>query len=769
MLVVNDENEYESWKLDSLGKTSRANVLVYLDAGHVFVGSHQGTSQVIKISERSIEVVQEFTNIAPIVDFAIMDMGNRSTEGLSTEYSSGQARIVTGSGAYQDGGLRSVRSGVGIEELGMLGEIGEALNLFSLKTDPASEFVDVLFVTFVGESRVFKFDPDGDVAEVDEFGGLSLSETTLVASNVPHDRLLQVTSSRVQLTDLESGMVFSEWSAPNNQVITEAASNDTHVIVSLGGAVIVVLSIGVDGLKPLKEKKFDGDHQVSCLALPSPSSPVCFFGFWKNSEVSACSIGSLESIKAINISESTPRALLVTQIFEDAPPTLFIATSNGSVVTYSVNPSTYDLADRKSITLGTREARFQALPRGSGLFNVLATCEHPSLIYSFEGRMMYSAVTVENAKAVCPFNTNAYPGAFAIATAEDLRLALVDTERTTHVQSLMLHETVRRIAWSPNLQAFGLGTVKRILKEGEERLISHFKLVDEVLFKELDTYALNEDELVESVIRAELNDGSGEKSEKFVVGTSYLDHEGSVGDRGRVLILEVTEDRMLKLVYEVKLKGACRCLAMCDGKIVTGLIKTIVLWGFDYIQGGSGTPGGPEMKKVASFRCSTAPIDITVSGNTIAIGDLMKSVIIVKWTPGTIGTTGTLVEVARHYQTVWTTAIAEIGDGVYLQAEAEGNLLILERNVDGATAEDEKRLNASAEMKLGELVNRIRSIDVPTTPDAVVVPRAFIATVSFHPHFLSIEMSLLTKYFPNRPKDQSTYSASSAQITKIHS
>ncbi|KAF2199118.1 DNA damage-binding protein 1 [Delitschia confertaspora ATCC 74209] len=724
MLVLNDQNKVRSWKLDVIGQTSRASVLVYLDAGYVFVGSHQGDSQVIRIAEKDMEVVQTFANIAPILDFTIMDMGNRSSEGQSNEFSSGQARIVTGSGAYQDGSLRSVRSGVGLEDLGVLGEMANISNLFSLKSDPLSDFVDTLLVTFVNESRVFSFDTQGEVEEVDEFCGLSLSETTLVASNLSQGQLLQVTSSRVQITDLDGGMVVSEWSPPNGQTITAASANGSYVLVSLGGVAIVLLSLD-SGLKVLKEKAFGTGNQVACIALPPSSDPICFLGFWQRSELSVCSLGTLESITTVEISQdSVPRSLLLTQIFPDQPPTLFVAMADGNVVTFSVHPSTRKLSEKKSIILGTREANFRALPRGKGLFNVFATCEHPSLIYSSEGRLTYSAITAENATTVCSFDSEAYPGAVAIATADDLRIALVDTERTTHVQTLMVNETVRRIAYSPALKAFGLGTVKRILKNGEEILMSHFKLVDEILFKELDTYTLNEDELIESVMHCELEEGSGGLAERFVIGTAYLDNQNATAQRGRLLILEVTEDRMLKVVTELSLKGGCRCLSMCQGNIVAALIKTVVIYSFKH-----STSSSPVLTKQAAFRCSTAPIDMTVHGDLIIIGDLMKSVVVVQYIPGQGGLPDSIKEVARHFQTSWSTAVAEIDDDLYLQSDAEGNLAVLQRNPNGVTEDDKRRLNSTAEMKLGEMVNRIKRIDVQAASDAVVVPRAFMATV----------------------------------------
>ncbi|KAF1948377.1 hypothetical protein CC80DRAFT_459334, partial [Byssothecium circinans] len=724
MLQIDGQNHVQSWKLDVLGQTSRASVLVYLDAGSVFVGSHQGDSQVIRISEKSMEVIQTFSNIAPILDFTIMDMGNRSGEGQTNEYSSGQARLVTGSGAYQDGSLRSVRSGVGLEEVGVLGEMEHVSNLFNLSSDGDAELFDTLLVTFINESRIFKFDADGEIEELEEFGGLELAETTLLAANLPQGRVIQVTDKRVRVSLIESGMTEHEYVPPEGQTITAASTNDTHVIVSLGGVTVATMDID-SGLNCYVEQEFSVDSQVACVALPSRSSSVCFLGFWKSSELSVYNIHSLEVISTVQISEeSVPRSILLTQIFPDQHPTLFAAMADGNVVTYDFDQSTNQLSGRKSIVLGTREANFRPLPRGDGLYNVFATCEHPSLIYGSDGRLVYSAVTAEKATAVSTFNSAAYPGAVAIATSEDLRIALVDTERTTHVQTLKVDETVRRIAYSPSLKAFGLGTIKRILKGGEEILHSQLKLVDEIQFKELDKWPLKEDELVESVMRCDLPDGSGGSAERFVVGTAYLDDQNATAERGRILILEVTRDRQLKLVTEIAVKGGCRCLAICEGKIVAALIKTIVVYDVEFR-----SESTPELVKVASFRCSTAPIDITVNGSLIAIADLMKSMVIVQYIPGEAGLPDKLSEIARHYQTAWATALAEVDENTYLESDAEGNLTLLYRDPNGITADDKRRLNVSAEMQLGEMVNRIRRIDVATSPDAVVVPRAFMATV----------------------------------------
>ena len=109
----------------------------------------------------------------------------------------------------------------------------------------------------------------------------------------------------------------------------------------------------------------------------------------------------------------------------------------------------------------------------------------------------------------------------------------------------------------------------------------------------------------------------------------------------------------------------------------------------------------------------------------------MKSLSIVKYTRSSAPTRpDTLTEVARHYSTTWATAVALIDDNTFVEADAEGNLLVLRQDVKGVTEEDRRRLTVTAEICLGEMVNKIRRVDVPVGPDAAVIPRAFVATVS---------------------------------------
>ncbi|KLJ07677.1 DNA damage-binding protein 1 [Blastomyces silverae] len=734
MLILDSDNAVQSWKLDRLGNIPRASVLVYMGGGVTFIGSHQGDSQLIRITEGSFEVIQTFANIAPILDFTIMDLGGRAMgESQTHEFSSGQARIVTGSGAFNDGSLRSVRSGVGMEEVGVLGSMEHITDLWALRVACPEEFSDTLLVSFVDETRVFYFTPDGEVEEKDEFVGLGLTESTLLAANLPNGRILQVTERNVRVAELDGGMVIWEWSPVSQKAITAASSNDDHLVLMVGGQVLVIFDIRGD-IKVAGEKDFGVDTQVSGVTVTASPARSCILCLPQTAEVVVMSLADLTIRHSTSLGEpgdAVPRSVLVAEVLPDNPATLFVSMADGSVFSFSFNATDFSLTSMSKITLGSEQPSFKKLPRGDGLYNVFATCEQPSLIYSTEGRIVYSAVNSDQASRICHFNSEAYPASIALATPSELKIALVDAERTTQIQTLEVGETVRRVAYSAPERAFGIGTIKRTLEDGAEVIASRFMLADEIMFRELDVYDLNKDELVESVIRAQFPDGKDSEGEEllkdlFVVGTSYLDDFGEGSIRGRILAFEVTANRQLGKVAEMPVKGACRALAIVQDKIVAALMKTVVVYTLSKGQFADYT-----LTKTASYRTSTAPIDIAVTGNLIAVADLMKSVSIVEYQQGADGLSDSLTEVARHFQTLWSTAVAPVAQDTWLESDAEGNLVVLRRNVNGVTEDDRRRLEVTSEILLGEMVNRIRPVNIQASlgTEAAISPRAFLGTV----------------------------------------
>lgn len=90
-----------------------------------------------------------------------------------------------------------------------------------------------------------------------------------------------------------------------------------------------------------------------------------------------------------------------------------------------------------------------------------------------------------------------------------------------------------------------------------------------------------------------------------------------------------------------------------------------------------------------------------------------------------------LSEIARHYQTSWATAVAHIGNDMYLESDAEGNVTLLKRNESGVTEDDRRRLEVISSFRLGQMVNRIRAFKSPILENSVIAPAAFLGTVCY--------------------------------------
>lgn len=741
--LVCDGVVVERMETTLIGRTSRPSSLVYLGGNLLFVGSHYGDSQLYRVDLASetgefLELVQVMQNISPILDFQVMDMGNREGDAeahVGNAYSSGQARIVTGSGVYKDGSLRSVRSGVGLDDIGILADLEDVRGLFAIRSH-GSDTVDTLVASFLTETRIFRFDPSGEVEEVDAFNGFSFGHQTLYAANLMDGRLVQVTTGGIVLVDGESGVAISSWNPEKGKSITNASANEKWLLLSVEGASLV--SLDLHELRVAAQTQLEND-QVACVHVAPDLDDVGVFGSWATATVTLVRMSTLQPTSSTRLRRtedeaSIPRDLALVQILPPATagPTLFIAMEDGNVHTFNVSTADLGLSGRKTVVLGTRQASFQLLPQSSGVYNILATSEHSSLIHGSEGRIVYSAVTAEDATCACPFDTEAFPGCIALATESQIKIAQIDEERQTHVRPLEMGETIRRIAYSPTEKVFGLGCIKRNLVDGDEVVQSSFRLVDDVIFAPLGKPLVLDEygsviELVESVVRAELPDAYGNPAERFIVGTTFLidpelGHNSEV--QGRILVLGVDSERSPYLILSHELKGSCRCLQVMDGKIVAALTKTVIVSHYEETSNTSG-----KLHRLASYRPATYPVDLAIDGNIIAVADLQKSVVLVEYVAGSEGEGPKLVQRARHSAAIWATAITHIDGDSWLEADAQGNLMVLRYNRRGLTDEQKQRMELTSDINLGEMVNKIRKISVETSPNAVMTPKAFLGTV----------------------------------------
>jgi DNA damage-binding protein 1 len=144
---------------DYVGSVSIPETLTYLDNGVFFVGSAFGDSQLIKLlpapneNGSYVQVLDTYLNIGPVIDMCVVESDRQ-----------GQCQLVTCSGAFKDGSVRVIRSGIGIHEQASV-EIPGIKGLWSVRLSENAPFDKFLVQAFIGESRVLSIDNE-EMSEV---------------------------------------------------------------------------------------------------------------------------------------------------------------------------------------------------------------------------------------------------------------------------------------------------------------------------------------------------------------------------------------------------------------------------------------------------------------------------------------------------------------------------------------------------------------------------------------------------------------------------
>ena len=290
-------------QLEALGSTTLASTLTYLNDGMLYVGSTFGDSQLIQIhddpivqqnttgDERNTEdqeggdvladttflsVVEEYTNLGPILDFDLVPTTPQS--GPSARLV--QSQVVTASGTSKSGSIRIVRNGIGMYEHASV-DIPGIQAMWSLRKSYDTNDDTYLVQSFVGETRVLGVttaasddvmtDNNDDDNEEHQVGsaleevilpGLVSTSSTLYVGNVQDgDRLLQITSTEIRLFT-HSGDIVCTW---KGQITIAAANEAGQIAVSVQGGMLVYFVIDGDSLQKVHEKQLDSE--VSSLDI----------------------------------------------------------------------------------------------------------------------------------------------------------------------------------------------------------------------------------------------------------------------------------------------------------------------------------------------------------------------------------------------------------------------------------------------------------------------------------------------------------------------
>eukprot|EP00873_Tetraselmis_striata_P003032 jgi/Tetstr1/423296/TSEL_013995.t1 len=337
LLLRHDGERLLGLSLEPLGHTHSASTLTYLDNGVLIKLHKQPVSE--EQGGGSVEVLDSFTNLGPILDFCVVDLERQ-----------GQGQVVTCSGVDSDGSLRIVRNGIGINEQANV-ELPGIKGIWSLRASSADSYDKYLVVTFVGETRVLAMNIEEELEE-DEICGFDANAQTLFCGNVVHSQLVQV---------------------------NVASASPSQVLVATGEGHLYYFEIGAKELREVASAKLEGE--ISCLDIStlepeSERSSLAAVGTWTR-ELSVHALPSLEQLSKEALGgDVIPRSVLFAA-FEGAA-FLLCALGDGHLFNYVIQPATGALSDRKALSLGTKPITLRTFV-SNGTRHVLAIATESSM------------------------------------------------------------------------------------------------------------------------------------------------------------------------------------------------------------------------------------------------------------------------------------------------------------------------------------------------------------------------------------------------------
>lgn len=694
-LVVKDDS-VTALRLENLGTTTPAQSLSYLDNGCVYLGSRRGDSQLVRLSAepvaqeegsgppKFVEVLEDFTNIGPILDFAVVSLDRQ-----------GQGQVVTCSGVEQCGSLRIVRNGIGTTEQASI-ELPGVKGVWSLKASSSDQFDKYLVLAFVQETRVLAITADDELDEA-ELPGFDADAATLHCANVAADQIIQVTQAGVRLLSAATQQLVHTWQPPQGTSISLAAANSTQVLVALKQGQLVVLAVSEGALEQAATVTLDSE--VSCLDItPLGDHPeaaqLAVAATWAMG-LHVLRLPTLEQVTKQEIGgEVIPRSVLLAD-FEEAGTYLLCALGDGQLCNFRLDAASGALSDRRRVMLGTKPVVLRSF-RSGGARHVFAACDRPTVIYAAGKKLMFSNVNDDDINVMTSFNSAAFPDSLAVVKEDSLSIGTIDEVQKLHIQTVPLGEQPRRIAHQGSSRTYAVA-VEAAVPDDPTALACAVRLFDDDTFETKHRFELGIQEQAISIASGTM----GETKEWFyLVGTAFSLPEEQEPSRGRILLMQV-QDGELHLVNQKETRGAVYDICVFQGKVLAAINSRVQLYKWASRDGGA---SALELLPDCGFGGFTCAIMAETIGESILVGDIMRSVTLLTYKSDE----GTLESRARDHGTSWVTAMAALDEETFMAADNSYNLYVTAKNSDAAADEERNHLQTVGRFHLGEFVNRVR-------------------------------------------------------------
>ena len=751
VLILSERREVVDIRVERLGRTSQASAISYIDAGLVFLGSSQGDSQLLQLSQEQLESGEYFTelyrwkNIGPIVDFLVMDPERQ-----------GQAQLICCSGSGQDGSLRIVRNGIGVEEQAQI-DLPGVKGVWSFCQN-SSVIIGLSFVS--SQSRLLTL--QGDEIEEVEAEGFAMDHTTLCLSSASRGgAFVQVTTSGANLIETRSLKLLYRWES------LELLGSATEVVGNMfciSQGKYKVIAMCVDGSQLALRGEMVLEDQVSCIALRAsdeedgPSSPhatpsLAAVGFW-TLKVTLYSIPEFHPMTSVRLpGDVIPCSLLFLKPNDQThdPEYLLCGMGDGKLNSFCLGTGTSAsilqgallLESPKTVQLGSQPISLSPVSIG-GMRAAFAAGDRSTLVHISDGKFFHSSVNLSSTKHAAQLPLEGFADTLAITTERGLFIGTVESmvrrrgdssSDRLDVRTIPLKEQPRRVAHVESARALAVLTAAEA-PSGLDESTNYLRIFDDSTFEIIASHALIENEIAVSLMCGRL--GSVEDaSELIIVGSAFIKPEEAEPSTGRILVFVLSaEERNLELLHARRVLGAVYALDVLNGYLVAGVNNKLQL--LQWVSSAAASSSSEysmvkELQLKAEHYGHILVLYIAVHNNRlILVGDLMKSITLFEVADNSSQRTLQLRELSRDLSPNWTTAVSFLDANTFVGAENYMNIFVARR--PQAQAEDERAmLDIVGEYHLGEFVNRFQrgSLTMQFSDSAVApLPTILFGTIS---------------------------------------
>eukprot|EP01091_Cochliopodium_minus_P000594 TRINITY_DN1052_c0_g2_i2.p1 TRINITY_DN1052_c0_g2~~TRINITY_DN1052_c0_g2_i2.p1 ORF type:complete len:680 (-),score=176.68 TRINITY_DN1052_c0_g2_i2:1364-3403(-) len=379
------QNKIVSIPVEKIGTVSTPSTISYLDNGFVYIGSSYSNSQLIKLKDEKdedgsfIEIFEEHSNIGPIVDFCSIDLERQ-----------GQCQIVTCSGGFNEGSLRVINNGIGIEEQATIG-LGGMKGLWSMKETSSSENDKYLAVSFLAETKFLSI--EDEELEESEIEGFNLKSQTIYCGNFHDNYLIQITPSGIIVVNSKKFGKVCEWTNIEGKKINVVGCNNSQICISQGNT-ISYFELNDKTLTRISQKTLE--NEIACIDLTplegKKTSDIVAVGTWTNISVNILKLPSLEVISKIELGgDAIPRSILFNTF--EGQDYIFIGMGDGNLFNYKFDRKTLEFHDKKKIGIASQPITLQPF-NSNGVTNIFAASDRPTVIYSSNKKILFSNVSL---------------------------------------------------------------------------------------------------------------------------------------------------------------------------------------------------------------------------------------------------------------------------------------------------------------------------------------------------------------------------------------